>query len=162
MKTIREYRTEIKWAMIFSGMTLAWMGLERLAGLHDRYIAYHPALTNLVAIPAITMYVLALRDKKKRDYHGQMNYLQGLISGLIITALVTVISPLTQVIIAHIISPHFFTNIIRYTTAHQLMPEQAARSYFSLNNYIRQALIGTPFIGFITSAIVALFIRSKS
>lgn len=137
-------------------------GMERLTGLHDRHIAHHPVLTNLIAIPAIILYILALREKKKTDYHGQMNYLQALISGLIMTAIVTVFSPLTQYLISTVISPHYFSNMIRYAIEHNLMPEQAARDYFSLNNYIRQALIGTPFMGFLTTAIVALFIRTRS
>lgn len=162
MHTFSRYRTEIKWALVFIVMSLAWMLMERLAGLHDQYIEHHPVLTNLIAIPAILVYVLALRDKKKTDYHGQMNYLQALISGLIITAIVTVFSPLTQYLISTIISPDYFANMIRYSAEHNLMPEQAAKNYFSLNNYIRQALIGTPFMGFITSAIVALFVRTRS
>jgi len=36
-----QYKTEIKWALWFTGMTLLWMVLEKLAGLHGRYIDYH-------------------------------------------------------------------------------------------------------------------------
>jgi hypothetical protein len=61
-------KIEIKWAIIFSVMTLLWMLLEKLAGLHSTYIDYHLYLTNLFAIPAIWIMVLALKDKKKNFY----------------------------------------------------------------------------------------------
>ena len=46
-------KIEIKWALIFSVMGLLWMLLEKLSGLHGKYIDYHQYLTNLFAIPAI-------------------------------------------------------------------------------------------------------------
>ncbi|HLT88213.1 MAG TPA: hypothetical protein VKZ57_11530 [Sphingobacterium sp.] len=63
---------EIKWAVLFSIMTLLWMVLEKLCGLHGKYIDYHLYLTNLFAIPAIWFMVLALRDKKKNFYAGRI------------------------------------------------------------------------------------------
>lgn len=57
---------EIKWAVLFLIMTLLWMVLEKLCGLHGKYIDYHLYLTNLFAIPAIWFMVLALREKKEK------------------------------------------------------------------------------------------------
>jgi len=34
-------------------MSLVWMLLEKLTGLHGKYIDYHLYLTNVFAIPAI-------------------------------------------------------------------------------------------------------------
>lgn len=34
-------RIEVKWAVLFSIMSLAWMLLEKLSGLHEKYIDYH-------------------------------------------------------------------------------------------------------------------------
>jgi hypothetical protein len=48
-----KYKVEIKWGVIFFLMTLVWMFLEKIAGLHDQYIDKHPVYTNLIAIPAI-------------------------------------------------------------------------------------------------------------
>lgn len=92
---IKNYRIEIKWAFIFIGMTLLWMVLERLLGLHSTHIDKHPIFTNFIAIPAIAIFVFALRDKRKSFYGGTMTYMQGFISGLIITLIVSVMSPLT-------------------------------------------------------------------
>ncbi|NTW25572.1 MAG: DUF4199 domain-containing protein [Lentimicrobium sp.] len=158
---IKKINTEIKWVMIFVVMTLAWMLLERVAGLHDTHIDKHMIYTNFIAIPAVAVYVLALLDKRKRDFNGIMSYKQGFISGLIITAIVTVLSPLTQAITSLLITPDYFRNVIDYTVSQDIKSREEAEKYFSLGNYIVQGLIGAPVMGIITTAIVAIFTRSK-
>ena len=160
---MKKIRLEIKWALIFVLMSLLWMLLEKLVGLHDAHIDKHMYLTNLFAIPAIIIYVLALKDNKKKNYNGQMTYKQGFISGLIITAIVAFLSPLTQWITSTVITPEYFPNAIAYsleTGYHKSLEE--AEAYFSLKNYIVQSVIGAIFMGVVTSAIVAFFVRTKS
>jgi len=89
------YSIEIKWGILFVLMQLAWMIAERLAGLHDVHIAQHHIYSNFVAIPAIAVYVFALLDKRRSFYGGYMTFRQGFISGLFITLVVTLLSPLT-------------------------------------------------------------------
>ena len=92
---MKNIKIELKWAIIFSVVGLLWMVLEKLTGLHGKYIDYHLYLTNLFAIPAIIVMVMALKDKKKNFYNGQMSYKQGLISGTILSIIIAVLSPLT-------------------------------------------------------------------
>lgn len=72
------------------------MLLEKLTGLHGKYIDYHLYLTNVFAIPAIWFMLLALKDKKKNFYNGTMNYQQGLFTGINISVIIALFSPLTQ------------------------------------------------------------------
>lgn len=159
---MKNYKTEIKWAFIFAGATLAWMLLERLAGLHSTHIDKHMIYTNFFAIPAIAIYVIALLDKRKNDYGGTMTYKQGFISGLIITAFVTILSPLTQYIISTVITPDYFPNIIEYSVSEEMMTREEAEAYFSLGSYIQQSLIAAPVMGIVTTAIVAFFTRKQA
>lgn len=152
---------EIKWALIFFFMMLLWMLLERLAGLHGEHIDKHATFSNFVAIPAIAIYVFALLEKRKKDYQGKMTYKQGFISGLIITLIVTVLSPLTQYITSTVIAPNYFPNIIEYSVQEEKMTREAAEAFFNLKSYMVQVLIGTPVMGLLTTAIVALFTRKK-
>ena len=154
---------EIKWAFIFIATMLAWMLLEKLSGLHSTHIDKHQYLTMLFMIPAILVYVFALRDKKKSFYNGQMSYLQGFVSGMIITAIVTVFTPLTQWIVSYVITPEYFPNVIEYsvkTGYHKSLEE--AQAYFNYSNYVVQGLIGALVMGAITSAIVAIFTKTKT
>ena len=156
---LKQISIEIKWAVIFIIMTLLWMLLERLVGLHDVYIDKHPIFTNIIAIPAIAVYVLALRNKRKSYYNGKMTYMQGFISGLIITFIVTVLSPVTQIITSYVITPHYFSNVINYSVKNGLMNQEAAEAYFNIKSYIIQGLMGASIMGTITAAIVAIFAR---
>lgn len=156
------YKIEIKWAFIFIAMTLLWMLLEKLSGLHSTYIDYHLYLTNLYAIPAILVYVFALIDKKKNFYGGQMSYMKGLISGLIITVIVALFSPLTQWITTYVISPEYFPNVIKRSVELGYYPTtEDAVAQFNYKNYAVQSVIGALVMGLITTLIVMIFVRSK-
>jgi hypothetical protein len=153
---------EIKWALLFVAMLLIWMVIERLAGLHGEHIDKHAIFTNFIAIPAIALYVFALLDKRKNAYGGEMTYGQGFISGVIITLVVTILSPLTQYIVSTVITPDYFSNAIDYAVAEGKMTQAEAEKYFNLTSYMIQATIGTFIMGVLTSAIVAIFVRRKN
>lgn len=159
---MKKYATEIKWGMIFTIVALLWMVFERMMGWHGENIARHATMTNLFAIPAIVVYVIALLDKRKNDLGGIMTWGQGFMSGLIITLIVVVLSPLAQYLTHTIISPEYFANIIEYTVREAQMTREEAEGYFSLNNYMIQSAIGGLVMGIVTSAIVAFFVKKKS
>lgn len=159
MKTIA---IELKWAIIFSLVTLLWMVLEKVSGLHDQYIDYHMYLTNLFAIPAIVMMVMALKEKKKVFYQGQMSYAKGLKSGVILSVIIALISPLTQWITTFVITPEYFPNVIKRSVELGFYPDiAAAEAYFNFENYVMQSFIGALMMGIITTLIAMIFIRSK-
>jgi hypothetical protein len=155
-------KIEIKWTIIFSVMGLFWMLLEKICGLHSTYIDYHLYLTNLFAIPAIWVMVLALKDKKARYYNGNITYREGLISGIILSALIAAFSPITQWITSYIITPEYFPNVIKrsvelgyYKTVNE------AEANFNYKNYAIQGAIGAFVMGLITTLIAMIFVKSK-
>ena len=158
---MKNIKIEIKWAVIFAIMSLLWMVLEKAVGLHDAHIDKHVIYTNFIAIPAIAVYVFGLLDKRKNFYHGKMTYLQSFISGMIITAFVTVLSPLTQYITSTFITPDYFQNAIAFGVSSGKTTQEAAEAYFNLENYIIQGLIGAPIMGLLTTAIVSIFTQKK-
>lgn len=158
---MHKYSIEIKWGIIFVIMMIVWMTLEKITGLHGEHIDKHPIFTNLIAIPAILIFVLALRDKKKNSFGGNMTFKQGFITGLFITIVVAILSPVVQLIVSNVISIEYFDNAINYAVANEKMTREAAEKYFNLNNYLVSGFIGAIFMGVITSALVALFVRSK-
>lgn len=159
---MKKYKIEIKWAVIFMIVLLLWMVAEKLVGLHDKHIDLHQYLTMLYVIPAIWMYVLALKDKKKNFYNGKMTYKQGFVSGFIISLIVTLFSPLNQWIISEIITPDYFQNVIEYSLETGYHKNRAdAEAQFNLKTYIVQSTIWALVMGIVTSAIVAFFVKSK-
>lgn len=160
---MHRFKLEIKWAVIFMLSLLLWMVLERAAGLHDRNIHLHQYLTMLYVIPAVWIYVLALKDIKKKFYAEAMNFTQGLVSGLIITVTVAVFSPLLQWIISYVITPDYFKNVIEYSVKTGYMESQAAaEAHFNFKSYVYSSVLFALISGVITSLVVAFFVRTKS
>ncbi|MDX1327349.1 MAG: DUF4199 domain-containing protein [Arenibacter sp.] len=154
-------RLEFKWAIRFLLAVLAWMILEKYVGLHDVHIAKHAIYTNLFALVAITIYVLALLDKRNNDYEGKMSWKQGFTAGVTMTIIIALFSPLTQYISSTVISPDYFNNIIEYSVETKKMNREIAEGYFSLGSYMLQAFFGALTMGVVTSAIVAYFVKKQ-
>ncbi|MCK9447548.1 MAG: DUF4199 domain-containing protein [Bacteroidales bacterium] len=160
---MKNLKIEFKWAIIFSLVGLLWMVLEKISGLHGKYIDYHLYLTNLFAIPAIIVMVMALKDKKKNFYDGQMNYKQGLISGIILSVIIALISPLTQWITSYVITPEYFPNVIKRSVEIGYFKTTAeAEANFNYPNYAKQGVISALIMGVVTIAITMIFIRTKT
>lgn len=158
---MKKIKIEIKWGLLFILSGLIWMILEKSLGWHDALLEKHATYTLFYAPIAIAIYVFALLDKKRNFYQGRMNYLQGFISGLIITLVVVILTPLSQYISHDYISPEYFPNIIKLSVESGQMTQEEAEGHFTLMNYIHQSLIFAAFMGVITSAVVAIFTRSK-
>lgn len=155
-------KIEIKWAILFSIMGLVWMLLEKLSGLHSTYIDYHLYLTNLFAIPAIWVMVLALKEKKKVFYNGNITYLQGLLSGIVLSIIIALISPLTQWITTYIITPEYFPNVIKRSVEIGYYKTTAeAEANFNYSYYAIQGAIAAFVMGLVTTAIAMIFLRTK-
>ncbi|HMQ67833.1 MAG TPA: DUF4199 domain-containing protein [Ignavibacteria bacterium] len=155
------YRIEIKWGVIFIIMMLLWTFLEKSVGLHSRYISLHQVYSNLVIIPSVIIFILALLDKKKNFYNGSMTYKEGFVTGFYITIIIAILSPISQFIATEIISPDYFNNVIRFSVKQGTMSQQEAIKYYSLFNYMIFSLIGALILGTIISAIVAAFVKTK-
>ena len=160
---MNKLKIEIKWAIIFSMIVLLWMLLEKLFGLHGKLIDYHLYLTNLFAIPAIIMMVMALKEKKRSFYNRQMTYKQGFISGVILSIIIALLSTLTQWVTSYVISPEYFPNVIKRSVEIGYFKTIAeANANFNYANYAIQGAIGSLIMGIITTAIAMIFIRTKN
>ncbi|WP_298223571.1 DUF4199 domain-containing protein [Flavobacterium sp.] len=158
---MKKFTIEIRWAIQFSILTLVWMIIEKTVGLHDQYISKQAIYTNFFGIIAILIYFLALLDKKKNYYKGKMDWKQGFLSGLVLSAVVAVLSPLVQYITFTYITPRYFENIIRYAVSHKIQTQVQADTFFNMKSYILQGIFGALSMGVITAALVALVVKTK-
>jgi len=158
---MKNYNIEIKWAIRFSLLMLAWAIGEKLTGLHDAHIANYWIYTNLFAIPALLFYSLALIEKKQSFFNGNISWKQGVVSGIVLSFLIAILNPIVQVVIYNSISPQFFENIIEYKTKHSHMSLETAKAYFNLKSYLIQTTFTNLSLGTITGALVSYFIKSK-
>lgn len=158
---MKKIAIEFKWSIIFTITMLAWMLLEKTFGWHEEQISDHWWLTMLFAPFAILVYLLEMREKRRRVYNGSMTWLQGFLSGVIMSVFVALLSPLAQYITHHYITPEYFNNVIEYSVTNDLMTRSKANDYFNINSYMWQAALGALGFGTITAALVAIFVRKK-
>jgi len=158
---MKNFSIEFRWAVNFSIATLLWMVFEKSIGLHDAHIENHLLYSNFFAIVAIAIYFFALLDKKKNFYKSNIDWKQGFISGLLLSFFIALMSPLVQYITFTFITPKFFQNFTEYAVLKKSMTLVQAQAYFSMNSYILQGVSGALSMGVITSAIVALIIKTK-
>ena len=151
------YKIEIKWAVIFLIMSLLWVWVEKLYGLHGPKIEKHYLYTQLFIIPTILIYVFALREKRRKEFISGMNYRQGLITGLYVSAFITMLSPLIQLIIFEVITPGFFDSAIQYAASSGKFTQTGAESYYCLRNFILQSMTGSVVIGNTASIVIPFF-----
>ena len=152
---------EIKWGVIFTLLALLWMVFEKAMGWHDLYIDKHAIYTNFFGIIAVLVYFLAIREKKRNFYNGEMTWRQGFVAGLILTIVVTLLAPLSQFITSTYITPDYFNNVIAYSVENNIMKQEQAEAYFNLKSYIIQATFGALVLGVVTSAAIAWFVKNK-
>lgn len=158
---MKKYAVELKWALLFSGVTLAWVFLEKSVGLHGPHIAKQPIYGYLFAPLAIALYVLALREKKFKTFSGMLTWRQGLVSGIYLSAFIAILNPMVQYLSFAVISPEFLPNMIRYVTEKNLMTPPQAQLMYSLNTLYLQGAFGALSMGIVTAAAVSYFIRTK-
>ena len=158
---MKKFSIEIKWGIIFTLVMLLWMYFEKLMGWYSDKIDRHDTFTYFFAIPAFLIFTLALLDKSKHYYSGRINWIQGFFTGILISLVVAIISPLTQYISCRYISPEYFPNAIDHMVEIEKMTRHQAERYYTLGNFILEGVIGTLALGAVTSAIVAIFVRKK-
>lgn len=146
---------EIRWGVYFILMQLCWMLVEKALGYHDERIAEHASFSILVMIPSILMYFFALHFKRVKAYGGRMSFKQGLKSGLFITAIVTLLTPFSQLLTSLVITPEYFQNAIAYAVESGAATREAAEANFNLKSYVIQSVAFAPIAGVITSVLIA-------
>jgi len=159
---MKNYIIEIRWAFIFTITAILWAGIEKLMGMHDSNIGTQPVFSFLFAIPAIAVYFLALLEKKQKTYNGNMSWKEGVVSGFVMSLFVAVLSPIAQWAIYTQISPEFFAKAVKFYTNRHILTEERALEAFNIQAYMKKSITESLSMGVITSALVALIVKTKT
>jgi hypothetical protein len=154
---MRTISTELKFGVIYAVTSILWVIFEYLIGLHSSNIGLHFYLTWVFIIPAAIIFFLALKEKRAK-LGGAITFKKAFISGLIMTGVIILLSPLVMPIYFKWINPNFFEDFKAYTVENG-MKLQEAESYFTYSSYMMQGAIGNILFGVILSLIMALIVR---
>lgn len=139
---LRKLRIEIKWVIIYHLLGLLWVYFEHAMELDQYNVELHILFTNLYIIPSIIIFCLAFMDKRNNYYMHHMSFKEVIFFGLSMTAMITLLTPITQSINSLFITPEFFDRAIDHFVAENEMTSTQAKAYFTLNNYIKVSMQG--------------------
>jgi len=159
---MKNYSIEIKWALRFTLLTLAWAIGEKLTGLHDAHVDKYNLYSIFFIIPAALFYFLAINEKKKHFFNGSMSWSQGFVSGVILSFFIALLNPFAQYAIFEGISPDFFHKIIEYKIKNGNIPLKNAQSYFSIKTIMLVSTFTYLSMGIVAGAIISYFLKNKS
>ncbi len=156
-------QTEIKWGVVWPTSMFLFLCFEFYAGLQQpAHLEWGVIVDSIggLALPLLVFF-LGLRQKRDQDFGGAMNWKQGFVSGLIITAVALPLSLLLTWAFFTFVNPAWFDTMINYSVATGYSGLEDAQAYFNLKSYLTQTAIGTALFGVVLSAIFAFLYKTK-
>ena len=159
---MKNYAIELKWAVNYSIASILWMIFEKTVGWHDQLLSKQILYTNLFVFVAMTIYVLALLDKKNKDYNGIITWKQGFISGMMLSFIIAAFSPIVNYIIYTYITPGYFDKMINLIMTEKKQTLAHVSALYNMKSFIIQGISNGLSMGVTFGAIIAYFIKTKT
>lgn len=151
---------EVKYGVLFAVVTLLWITMEFLMGLHSTYIHLHPYFSFLFLFVVVAVIYQGVKARKSLN-EGNITYLHAFLSGVYISIVAVLLSPLVNYIFHSFINPDFFDAMISMSVQQMRLTEDMAREHFNLVRYTQLNIVFGLISGVITSGLVALVLKSK-
>lgn len=156
------WRIALKWGAIYALLTLIWLSLESLAGLHDSRVKYRVLLTNLKYIPMLLIYYAALKETRNLKQGAAYPYGQAFIDGLRLTAMATLLSIPAHYLSLEYLVPDFLQKMEEAMIEGRWMTAGEAKGFFEFRSYFIQSILAVPATGLMITAITALFVHRNA
>lgn len=158
----------IRWGIATGLIGFIWLVAEYIAGLHGRYVAYHPVVTIFSAIIPVICLPLGMRSFRNLENGGFATSMQLIRAGIFMSFISTVIAVAAQLIYHLLINPHYFDFMIKTSVEMASQKHldtakayQNATIYYTLPSYLIQVITNTLGGGIIISAVAAFFLRRR-
>ena len=153
---------ELKWAAFITSYTCLWAALEKALGYHKDF-SNVMVMAFLYYVILTFIWAIAFVDKKKSIGKGVVwEYKSAFKFGLLLTGLLTILSPISQYIIYESISPDYFQNVIEYQLSKGHQTRENLELIHNINFAIRQGVMNTLSLGVIFSALYAWIFKTKT
>lgn len=157
---IKSFKIEMKWAIIYSFTYILWMYFEKQMGWHDENVRFEPIYNLLFTPISVFIFILCLVDKKRNHYKGDLDWKQGVVSGIVLSVLITVLNPAVLYITHNYISPEFFENAIQAAVGKNMTLNEA-KAHYNINNAISNSVFEKLSFGVVIAAIISYFVKTK-
>lgn len=157
---MKKFAIEIKWGIRYAFLWILWLFIEKSSGYYESKISDYALYSMLFTFVTIFVYYVAIKEKKKDFFNDEMSWKQGCVTGIFLTIVMAILTPLCQIIFHKAIAPEFFPNMIEYSVS-KGNSKEVAENYFNLSSFIIQNIFSTLSLGVVISAVVALFLQTK-
>ena len=157
---MKKFAIEIKWGIRYAYLWILWLFIEKSSGYYESKISDYALYSMLFTFVTIFVYYVAIKEKKKDFFKDEMSWKQGCVTGIFLTIVMAILTPLCQIIFHKAIAPEFFPNMIEYSVS-KGNSKEVAENYFNLSSFIIQNIFSTLSLGVVISAVVALFLQTK-
>ena len=147
--------------IIIGVLTVLWLLLEYVSGLHDKHHEIFFIVTHFVfLIPAVGIY-LSLSKIRKRYYGGSLTLKQGFLAGLFISIVYSAVAGLGQYLYHIYVNPEYFDAMITQSETMGVKREDA-QGFFNSTSYVTSVIISYFFVGVILSLVMGLILKKGS
>ncbi|WBL24883.1 DUF4199 domain-containing protein [Zunongwangia sp. HGR-M22] len=158
---MKKFKVEVKWGITFVIAQLIWIAFEKVMGWHDEHINVQGVYSLFFAVIAFLIYYAALKEKRDKYFTNEdFGWQQGFMSGVILTGVITILTPLIQYFAITVISPNYLQNMIAFSEQ-QGMTVENAETMHSTKMYLFMQIFNALAMGIVTGAIVALITKRK-
>lgn len=158
---MEKFKIEFKWASIFTAINLIWIYVEKYLGLHDEYVDFQSIVSLVMILPLCFVIYMALKQKKKDYYKGEMTWQKAFVSGALLSLLIAGLSPGPIYVMSEFVSPDFF-EIAKSKAINNGLPEDFASQLYNLDAYIKSAIMFYLAFGIMIAAVIGLIVKKRS
>ena len=166
------FKSEIRTGILLSLGLFLWLLLEFFLGFHTTRIDYHPFITWLCIVIPIAGIYWSMKVKRDRDYAGKITFIQALKSGLVVTAIMSLLGPIMVFVYVSVINPLFFSTMLAHSKVmieglnisivdKEKMIEESTRN-FSASSYLMQSFFGSLIMGTVLSLLTAALMKRNT
>jgi hypothetical protein len=104
---------------------------------------------------------VALLDKRKNVYRGEMTQTNGFLTGLVLTLFISLLTPFLIRISLQYITPDFFIHLKENMITSKKMTANQAELFYNYKSYLLQTLFLNFSLGILCSAIFSFVLTTK-
>lgn len=163
-------KTELKAGIFISLAYFIWLLSEFKLGLHSSKIDYYEFIFWMALIIPVTGIYLTLRYLRNKEFKGKINFMQGFLSGIKITGVISILIPVLSWLYVSAINPTFFPamkdhqeKMIEDLNISSVIEKESLKNEIAIKNSIASYLLRQfSFVlisGTLITIICAIFIR---
>jgi membrane protease YdiL (CAAX protease family) len=164
-------KTEIKYALLSAIALVIWVSAEHLLGFNTTKMEIGQYTRPIIAIAAFVFLFFGIREKKNKEFNGQLTFMQGLKTAFFISLFYALLQGIWFAIYGQVINPDYAALSLQFKEKQliaegktpQITDELAMTKMIFGNALLQFAffIFSTTIVDTVAGAIMTLFLKTK-